>query len=152
MKRHLVIGLGNPLMGDEGIAFHLLQALRGDPRLPEDVELFWGGGDLLGCADRMAGRSRVTVLDAMLDPSEPGALRVLAEDDFATLETRHSSAHQLSAAGAVELLRRTEPAFRGIRFKLMVVTISAAELQLTLSPLLGAKMPHLLDQVVMELR
>ncbi len=151
MKPHLVIGLGNSLMGDEGIAFHLLEALREDLRLPTDVELFWGGADLLGCAGRMSGRSRVTLLDAMLDPSEPGALRVI-EDDFAALETLHLSAHQLSAAGAVELLRLTEPSLRDIRFKLIAVTVSAVEFRSALSPFLAAMLPHLLERVVNELQ
>jgi hydrogenase maturation protease len=137
-------------MGDDGVAFHLVEALRRDPRLPGDVEVFWAGDDLLGCADRMAGRTRVTLLDAMLDPSEPGALRVF-ENDFADLETDQPGAHQLSAPGAVELLRRVDPSFRGVRFRLMAVAVSSAGMRPGLSPALAASLPRLLDQVLREL-
>lgn len=150
MKPHLVIGLGNPLMGDEGVAFHLLGALRRDPRLPEDVEVLWGGADLLGCADKMIGRTRITLLDALLDPSQPGALCVF-DGDFSALESRQPSAHQLSAVGAIELLRITDPALRDVRFKLLAVAVSSAEMRPELSPALAARLPQLLEQVLKEL-
>jgi hydrogenase maturation protease len=149
VKPHLVIGLGNPLMGDDGVAFHLTEKLLTDPRLPADAEVFWAGDDLLGCADRMAGRTRVTLLDAMLDPSEPGTLRVF--DDFRALETEQRSAHQLSAAGAIELLRIADPSLRDIRFKFLAVTVISAEMRPDLSPALVSKLPQLLGQVLVEL-
>ncbi len=150
MKPHLVIGLGNPMMGDDGVAFCLTERLAADPRLPSDAEVFWGGADLLGCSEKMMGRQRVTLLDAMLDPSEPGALRVI-EKDFTGLETGQSSAHQLSAVGALELLRIACPSLREVRFKLLAVAVSSAEMRPELSPALEEKLPQLLDQVLKEL-
>ena len=38
MKPHLVIGLGNRLMGDEGVGCLLAERLASDPRLPVDIE------------------------------------------------------------------------------------------------------------------
>ena len=137
-------------MGDEGVAFHLLRALRQDPRLPDDVELLWGGADLLSCADQMIGRTRVTLLDALLDPSQLGALCVF-DGDFSALETRQPSAHQLSAVGAIELLRIAEPSLRDARFKLLAVAVSSAEVRPEISPALAAKLPQLLDQVLTAL-
>lgn len=150
MKPHLVIGLGNPLMGDEGVAFHLLGALRQDSRLPGDVEVLWGGADLLGCADKMIGRTRITLLDALLDPSQIGALCIF-DGDFSTLETRQPSAHQLSAVGAIELLRIADPSLGDARFKLLAVAVSSAEMRPELSLALAAKLPQLLDQVLRAL-
>jgi len=151
VKPHLVIGLGNPLMGDEGVALHLLGALRQDPRLPEDVEVLWGGVDLLACADKMIGRTRVTLLDALLDPSQPGTLCIF-DGDFSALETRQPSAHQLSAVGAIELLRIAEPSLRDARFKLLAVAVSSAEVRTEISPALAEKLPQLLDQVLKALK
>jgi hydrogenase maturation protease len=150
VKPHLVIGLGNPLMGDEGVAFPLVEALRQDPRLPEDVEVLWGDADLLGCADKMTGRTRVTLLDALLDPSDPGALCIF-DGDFDSLDTGQPSAHQLSAVGAIELLRITDTSLREVRFKLLAVAVSSADMRPELSPALAAKLPGLLDQVLTEL-
>lgn len=65
MKPRLLLGLGNPVMGDDGVAWHLLARLREDPRLPPDVEIAWGGTDLLGCAGLLEGRERVVLVDAV---------------------------------------------------------------------------------------
>ena len=150
MKPHLVIGLGNPLMGDEGVAFHLLGALRQDPRLPDDVELLWGGADVLSCADKMIGRTRVTLLDALLDPTQPGALCIF-DGDFSALETGQPSVHQLSAAGAIELLLIAEPSLRDVPFKLLAVAVRSAEVRPEISPALAAKLPQLLELVLKAL-
>jgi len=150
VRPHLVIGLGNPLMGDEGIGCLLVERLASDPRLPADIEVFDGGPDLLACADRMSGRTRVTLLDALLDPSEPGAVRVF-EGDFSALETGQPGAHALSAVAALQLLQIAYPELRGVRFKLITVAIDSASFGASLSPQLAAKLPQLLDQVLREL-
>lgn len=150
MRPHLVIGLGNPLMGDEGVGCLLAERLASDPRLPEDIEVFDGGADLLACADRMSGRTHVTLLDALLDPSEPGAVRVF-EGDFSALETGQPGAHALSAVAALQLLQVAYPELRDVRFKLITVAIDSASCGANLSPPLAAKLPQLLDQVLRNL-
>jgi len=150
VKPHLVIGLGNPLMGDEGVGCLLAERLASDPRLPADTEVFGGGADLLACADRMSGRTRVTLLDALLDPSEPGAVRVF-EGDFSALETGQPGAHALSAVAALQLLQVAYPELRDVRFKLITVAIDSASFGANLSPPLAAKLPQLLAQVLRNL-
>ena len=142
MRPHLVIGLGNPLMGDEGVGCRLAQRLASDPRLSADIEVFDGGTDLLACADRMGGRTRVTLLDALLDPSEPGAVHVF-EGDFSALETGQPGAHALSAVAALQLLQVAFPELRDVRFKLITVAIDSASFGANLTPPLAAKLPHL---------
>jgi hydrogenase maturation protease len=150
VKPHLVIGLGNPLMGDEGVGCLLAERLASEPRLPADIEVFDGGTDLLACADRMRGRTRVTLLDALLDPSEPGAVRSF-EGDFSALETGQPGAHALSAVAALQLLQAAYPELRDVRFKLIAVAIGSASIAPHLSPPLAAKLPELLDHVLRNL-
>ena len=147
MRPILIIGLGNPAMGDEGIGWHVSNRLAADPRLPEDAEVLWAGVDLLAFADRMTGRKQVTLLDAMLDTSEPGTVRVF-EDDFTELENRQPSVHQLSAVEAIQLLRIVDPSLCAVRFKLIAISIESAEMQSELSPALAARIPALVDRVL----
>jgi hydrogenase maturation protease len=42
-RRTLVLGLGNPIMGDDGVGVAALQRLRTDWTLPPEVELVDGG-------------------------------------------------------------------------------------------------------------
>ncbi len=137
-------------MGDEGIGCVLAGRLAQDPRLPATIEVFEAGTDLLGCAGQMAGREQVTLLDAILDPAEPGALRVF-DGDFSALETSQPGAHQLSVAGSLELLRTVYPELRDIRFRLLAVAVGSVEARPELSSALAARLPKLIEQVLQEL-
>ena len=79
MKPVAVIGLGNPLMGDDGIGWHVAERLAADPRLPDGVEAIQGGTDLLRCAARIEGRRRVIVVDAVRDDAAPGTVSEIAD-------------------------------------------------------------------------
>jgi hydrogenase maturation protease len=143
MKPRLAIGLGNPLMGDEGIGWHVAGRLAADPRLPAGVEAIQGGTDLLGCARWIEGRERVVVIDAIEDDAEPGSVSAVQED----LEERQEHAHHLSVAQAVKLLEMITPA----RFTVLGVSIRAACLGEELSPALAARLPAIVDRVLEEL-
>jgi hydrogenase maturation protease len=143
MKALLAIGLGNPLMGDEGIGWHVAERLAGDARLPEHVEVICGGTDLLRYAGEMEGRRRVVLIDAIEDGSEPGAVTVFAED-FRGLEEHQEHAHHLSAIQAVGLLRL----ITSTRFTLLGISISSARCDSELSPPMAARMPAILRQVL----
>ena len=143
MKALLAIGLGNPLMGDEGIGWHVAERLAGDARLPEHVEVICGGTDLLRYAGEMDGRRRVVLIDAIEDGSDPGTVTVFAED-FRGLEEHQEHAHHLSAIQAVRLLRL----ITSTRFTLLGISISSARCEPALSPPMAARMPAILRQVL----
>jgi hydrogenase maturation protease len=142
MKPRLAIGLGNPLMGDEGIGWHVANRLAADPRLPADVEAIPGGTDLLGCVARIEGRQCVVVIDAMEDDAEPGSISVVQGE----MEERQEHAHHLSVAQAVKLLQLTTPA----RFTVLGVSVRAARLGEELSRALAARLPAIVDRVLEE--
>ena len=154
MKPRLVIGLGNPLMGDEGIGWHIIDRLAGDPRLPEDTELLWGGTDLLACADQVQGRSRVILIDAMLDASQVGSVVVFrdgAGDELQGLEDRQGHVHHLSVTQAIHLLRIVSPWFQAAPLSLIAICVDSARMQPELSPMLAATIPRMVDRVLQEL-
>ena len=152
MKSHLVIGLGNPLMGDEGVGWHIINRLAGDPRLPADTELLWCGTDLLACADQIEGRSRITLLDALLDPSRAGSVAVVGDvNGLQGVEDRQWHAHHLSLLQAIRLLRMVTPSLETARLSLISISINSARLQPELSPPLAERMPQILERVLQEL-
>jgi hydrogenase maturation protease len=168
MKPRLVIGLGNPLMGDEGIGWHVAERLAGDARLPADVEVVCGGTDLLRHADRMEQRRRVIVIDALRVDAEPGNVWVgedpggessgagapvfgsaadSAGQPLPALDNRQDNAHCLSAVQAIQLLRMTTR----VPITLLGISVCRADLQAGLSPELAARMPSILESVLGEL-
>ncbi len=144
MKRPLVIGLGNSLMGDDGVGCRAAELLAGDPRLPAGVEVIAGGTDLLRYAVEIQGRSRIVVIDAVQSDSEPGSVQEVEPGPL----DRQEHAHHLSAAQAVALLRMLTPA----PIRLLGIAARSAACGADLSPVLKVRMPAILDRVLEELK
>lgn len=148
MKHPLVIGLGNPLAGDDGIGWHLAERLRDDPRLPAHTDVLQGA-DLLRLEDELADRPLVVLLDALLDDGEPG--RVLRFDELEGLDDHGGSVHHLPPAQALRLLRCLYPALRSVPVLFLGVTIHDVKMGTGLSPSLHDRVAPILEEVLAEL-
>jgi len=146
MKPLLAIGLGNPLMGDDGVGCAVAERLAGDGRLPECAEVICGGSDLLRYAGQMEGRRRVVIIDAVQGDSEPGNVEIF-EGAGSLLDERQDQVHHLSAVQAIRLLEMTSP----VHCTLLGISVSSIVPGTGLSPLLKARLPAILDRVVQEL-
>ena len=111
----LILGLGNPLSGDDGFGARVLDLLHrnGTEFLP-DVTLVDAHTDLLNHIESFAAYDRVVLVDAILDPEnmlgKPGQIVVLHEKDFLAWSEASSSAHQMSPILSVKLFRQLYPA------------------------------------------
>ena len=73
-ERLLIIGLGNPLMGDDGAGIYIVEELKKSD-LPEYVDVIDGGTAGVGLIDLMTGYSRVIVVDAVREEGHfPGCI------------------------------------------------------------------------------
>jgi len=110
----LVLGIGNPLLGDDAFGPSVIERLRLEPAgmLPQ-VDLVDAHADLLGQIDRFAAFEHVVLVDAIL----VGEGGIASTDLVVTLEEEHMEAwpeaspgvHQLSPLLAVRLFRRLYP-------------------------------------------
>ena len=147
MKPLLAIGLGNPLMGDDGVGCIVAERLASDPRLPTCAEVISGGSDLLRYSRQMEGRSRVVVIDALQADTEPGSV-FLFEGVCSRLDEHQDQAHHLSAVQAIRLLEMLQ----SVPCTLCGISISSAAVGTGLSPRVDARMPEILDRVLQELK
>ena len=145
MKPILLIGLGNSLMGDDGVGCAIAERLAHHPRLPDYAEVICGGPDLLRFAAEMEGRSRVFILDAIQDDAEPGSVCVFA-DCQPELDDRQHHVHHLSAVQAIRLLEAVAP----VRCTLIGIAISSAGMASRLSAAVEARMQAITDRVLEE--
>jgi hydrogenase maturation protease len=158
-KPRLVLGLGNPLMGDDGIGWHVVEALRSDARLPADVEVCWGGTDLLGCARLLRDRRCVVLVDAMAgdgEGSQVGEVVVLEPwpdglQDSAGETGETAGAHTLSVTAALDLLRSVEPAFAGLDLRVLGVQVDGVAAGERLSPRLDRCLLAIAERVLATL-
>lgn len=70
----LIIGIGNALLGDEGLGVHVARKLLEQKALPTQVEVLEAGTALLDFLPEMARYSRVILVDAVRAGREPGTL------------------------------------------------------------------------------
>lgn len=106
----LVLGLGNPILTDDGVGVLVAQAVQAalPPNFPVEVSEASVGG--LRLMERVIGYRRVILIDALYGPTyrTPGAVHRLTLADLQTISpTQHSaSAHDTSLATALEMGRR----------------------------------------------
>jgi hydrogenase maturation protease len=72
-ERILVLGVGNLLMGDEGVGIHAARELM-ERTLPQHVDVIDGGTAGLDLLHLMEGYQRVLIIDAVDVGEEPGAI------------------------------------------------------------------------------
>jgi hydrogenase maturation protease len=108
-EKVLIIGVGNELLGDEGLGVHVARSLLAErASLPPHVDVLEAGTSLLDFLPAMPQYSRVIIVDAVRAGQKPGTVyRAETLNDFAAqLETSPPlSLHQWSL---FETLRAAE--------------------------------------------
>ncbi len=150
----LVLGLGNPILTDDGVGVWVAEAIaaRLPPDLPIDCTEVSVGGLLL--MEAMLGYERVILIDALYpDHGQPGAIhRMTLEDLRAISPTEHStSPHDTSLLTALALGQRM-----GLPLP-TEITIYAVEVANiidfgdTPTPAVAHAIPQVIDAVLEEL-
>ena len=90
----LILGLGNILLGDEGVGVRVIEQLLTHP-LPEEIEVIDGGTAGYELINFFEGKEKVIIVDAVKTDDTPGSvykmdLSVVQED-----ETVQLSLHQI---------------------------------------------------------
>jgi len=139
----LVMGVGNLLMGDEGVGVHAVRRLE-EQAWPPNVRLVDGGTGGFHLLAHFGECALLILIDATLDGREPGTVSVI-EPKYARDYPKSLSAHDIGLKDLVEsaALLRTLP-------HVVLVTVSVASLQpmeLTLSPAVEASLPDVIDTV-----
>lgn len=146
MKPDLVIGLGNPLMGDDGAGAAAAEVLANDRRFARQIDVIAAGTDVLRCAHQMERRRRVLLIDAV-EGEVPGEISVVRRPEART--TTH--VHHLSAPEMLALLRQVMPSLHDTEFTWVLVTVPSATVGTQLSPEVAAAIPRIVDRVRQEL-
>jgi len=72
-NKTLVLGLGNVIMGDEGVGVHVIRALE-KHTLPANVECLDGGTGGFTLLEPLQGAARIILIDAAADGNPPGTV------------------------------------------------------------------------------
>lgn len=146
----MVLGVGSPLMGDDGVGVVAVERLRRALEPLEGVALLDGGTWGMQLLPAIEDAERLLVLDAIYDGQAPGTVVRLEKDELPRLLYQKVSPHQidLREVFAVAELKGTFPPMAVA----LGVEPEVVELQDGLSPAVEAALPRLLDQALAQLR
>lgn len=98
----LILGIGNTLMGDEGIGVHVVRAVE-EKELPANVECLDGGTGSFLLLEPMQNADKVVLIDATIDGSKPGTVRRI-EPKFAADYPTTLTAHDIGLKDLLDVL------------------------------------------------
>lgn len=100
----IVVGLGNPILGDDGVGWRVAEEVRYkiDPRMKVDVDCLSLGG--ISLMEHLIGYERVILIDAFISDEEPGSISVSKLSELPNYSAFHiTSVHDTSLQNAIKL-------------------------------------------------
>ena len=94
-RKPLILGVGNILLGDEGVGVRIAQALEKCPEVLSHFDVVDGGTCGMELLDDMANREHIIIVDAVLANKAPGGIIVLHDEQVPVFFSRKISPHQL---------------------------------------------------------
>lgn len=145
--RVLVLGIGNVLMGDEGVGVHVIRHLNG-MNLPEGVECLDGGTGSFLLLGPMQQTKRVVLIDATIDGNPAGTVTRLTPK-FSSDYPKTLMAHDI---GLKDLLDAAYLTHGALDVTLFAVSIDPLQgLGMDLTPAIAKRVPQIAASVLDEL-
>jgi hydrogenase maturation protease len=151
MGRTVVVGVGNILMGDEGVGVKAVRELEHE-HLPEGVELFDGGTAFYALSGELSTCCTLIIVDAVQGEGPPGTVYRFRFEEIEEGAGRAGMSFSLHDVGVIETLRLERLVHR-IPEEIIFVGIEPEriELSMELSPVVEKKLPALVQAVLREL-
>jgi len=145
----VLLGIGNLLLGDEGLGVRALQLFKERYRVPK-LEVLDGGTLGIDLMYFLEEATHLLVLDAVSGGKEPGFLYRFEGEEVKKYFRRKVSMHEIGFQEVLALLE-----VRGHRFeKLVLLGLEPERIELSteLSPAVREKLPLLVEETAKELR
>ena len=108
-KPTIVLGLGNPLMSDEGIGIFLINRLAELSEQFSDVDFFDAGTGGITLLHLFEGRDRAIIIDCAFMDEEPGRIRRFTPDQVKSVkQLAHQSLHEQDIMKIIEMAKLME--------------------------------------------
>jgi len=147
----LILGVGNPILSDDGVGIHVARKLKERKRPGVDVEELAASG--LELLDLVLGYDKVIIIDAIQTTKGiPGDIHVLDEADFEK-SVHGSSPHGINIATALALGRKIAP--EKMPKTVVFIAVEAEDLvnvKEQLTPKVQAALPKVIKKVEDEIK
>lgn len=149
MSQILVLGLGNILLGDEGVGVRVVERLLAEGNLPPEAEFIDGGTCGMDLLDSIASARHLIVVDAVRSGAEPASVVRLEGEQLPVFFRSKLSPHQTGLGDLLATLSLHDQAPANV----IVVGCEPVclDLGLELSPAVAARVPEMAALVRSEL-
>ncbi len=149
MRNVSVVGIGNILMGDDGVGIHAVLNLR-EMNLPESIEIFNAGTDAFYALESMEGRNKAIILDAYQGNNTPGTLYRFTFQKLG--EWKHAYRLSIHDLNFIDILMGVKEAYT-LPHEIVFIGMEPAVLDWSteLSSQARAALPMLIELVLREL-
>ncbi len=144
----LVLGVGNVLMGDEGVGVHVVRHLE-RVGVPEGVELLDGGTGSFFLLGPMQRARKIILIDATLDDHPPGTVQRLTPR-FSSEYPRTLTAHDIGLKDLLDTFYLLDHSAAAVLFAVSIPALQ--DIGMELSPEIEARVPEIGEMVLRELR
>jgi len=145
--RVLVLGIGNVLMGDEGVGVHIIRQLNG-MKPPEDVEFLDGGTGSFLLLEPMQQAQRVVLIDATIDGNPAGTVTRLTPK-FSSDYPKTLTAHDIGLKDLLDAAYLTRGALDVTLFAISIDPLQ--EMGMELSSAIARRVPEIAAVVMQQL-
>ncbi len=147
-KQTLVLGIGNLLMGDEGVGVHVVRRLERMP-LPASVQCLDGGTGSFVLLEAMQQACRIILIDATLDGQSSGTVRRL-QPRFSADYPRTLTAHDIGLKDLLDAFHLLGDPAEVVLFAVSIAPLH--EMGDELSPALATRLDEITGLIAAELR
>ena len=141
--RIAIIGIGNPMMADDGIGPRLISELRGSVPGVDLIDMGTGGMQLVHV---LAGYDVVLIIDSADMGLSPGESRVFSPGDVVSFkETRPYSLHDWDLMRSIEISRQLGEAPE--RILILAIQPGCLDMREGLSPVVEKRVPGYVEEV-----
>jgi hydrogenase maturation protease len=147
----VVLGLGNPLMADEGVGSFLVGKLLEKADSFPDIDFIDAGTGGMAVLHLIAKRKKVIIIDCAYMNEPPGTMVRFTPQDVKTVKKLlHYSLHEIDILKVIKFARQIEQCPDDIVF--FAIEPKKIELQDDLTPDLLTKIDEYLEAIEAELR
>ena len=146
----LILGIGNILMGDEGIGVYVLREIE-KTSFPPGIECLDGGTGGFVLLDPMQNANKLIIIDATLDGNKPGTISKL-KPKYSSDYPKTLTAHDIGLKDLIDayyLMGKEEP---DVTLFTVSITPLSEEPTMDMSPEVSAIIPALSQQIIEYVR
>jgi hydrogenase maturation protease len=146
----VVLGLGNPLMADEGVGVAVIEQLQSQAERYPDVELIDAGTGGMAVLHWIEGRQKAIFVDCAFMDEPPGTIRRFTPDQVrSTKKLAHQSLHEADLLKILDLAEQLGQAPQQVViFGIQPETVTP---RLGLSKIIKDRMEHYIEVIRSEL-